>query len=991
MSASATSSAAAAVAGARARARASRRAPGPAAVAPPNLNAFAGRRMGKQSGPARLSAPRRRGGRATPLAAAKADGAGEEEIGVASAEELEAALLAEAEAAAAAAEAAADAAAEGAQTASDSAMTAFAQAKERAQQELSADAEDLRASEAPVEASRRVNAVGSDDADAGDGNDTKTKTRDARETPRETKSAVAGVVGVDAANNVLPSDPEGDEIVELTATVRALKLRMSSLAKLLDEAVARRQTLEKEVAAERERAEATAEAAGAEAAAAATSLKEATAEVAVLKEQLDETRESLASESGKLVEAEAEVAELTREKEDLAEASEAAQEEARKRLKEATEVRFELQATREMLEATETAKKEIEASLKSVSAETEKRLEARLKAGVDDAAAALAASARREADETTRAAAALLASATEIEAKAREALAKDASESSAIALTRAEKEVAAAIEARDLALESAAATEKRLQNQTELLTRVDALTEETSARAKRVAEQEETIDALTREIESMRETASIAAADAARGLSMAEAAENKIADRVSQTLAAAETCVSTAEKVKKEVERNALAAESVAAQQLEAATARANAAEENLKRSNERLDEVTAIAGRSEALSMKAETQAREIEQKAKLIQDLIEETNIAKDTIAHWEDKATNALVALETKNRELAEATENATSFKVQIASAMSRAAHAEESLRSQTELLDEMAEMAAQKEAAQALVVTLQQEVEAREGEAARLAESARASAEAAATWEAKATAAESLVEARAAAAEAAAGAVRAAAEEKLRVLQEGEGAAYARAEEEAVQAAVNARLAEIESDAEQKIHAATRDAESLRRALAASNQGVELWREKAERAAAELEALFASDDLEARMNDLRGVGGRLTANAFSRGVDLRSFIVRGSPRLEALAEDSVPALDELESVGMGAPLHGRYDLVDAPLRRRELTRAEAKRLAREASAALPTPRWDPSEEAANKERLPFNPRARGLVGKKKRDGSESSGKKGPASPR
>ena len=37
----------------------------------------------------------------------------------------------------------------------------------------------------------------------------------------------------------------------------------------------------------------------------------------------------------------------------------------------------------------------------------------------------------------------------------------------------------------------------------------------------------------------------------------------------------------------------------------------------------------------------------------------------------------------------------------------------------------------------------------------------------------------------------------------------------------------------------------------------------------------------------------------------------------------------------------------------------------------RLAREASAALPTPRWDPSEEAANKERRAS---ARGLVGKK-----------------
>ena len=219
---------------------------------------------------------------------------------------------------------------------------------------------------------------------------------------------------------MLPSDPEGDdEIVELTATVRALKLRMSSLSKLLDEAVARRQKLEKELAGERERAEATAEELEAAAAASAASLKEATAEVAVLKEQLDETRESLASESGKLAEAEAEVEELTREKEDLAEATEEARAEARKRLKEATDVRFELQATREMLEATELAKTEMESSLKAISAETEKRLEARLKAGVDDAAAALAASARREADETTRKAAALLASATEIEAKAR--------------------------------------------------------------------------------------------------------------------------------------------------------------------------------------------------------------------------------------------------------------------------------------------------------------------------------------------------------------------------------------------------------------------------------------------------------------------------------------------------------------------------------------------------------------------------------------------
>ena len=73
--------------------------------------------------------------------------------------------------------------------------------------------------------------------------------------------------------------------------------------------------------------------------------------------------------------------------------------------------------------------------------------------------------------------------------------------------------------------------------------------------------------------------------------------------------------------------------------------------------------------------------------------------------------------------------------------------------------------------------------------------------------------------------------------------------------------------------------------------------------------------------------------------------------------------------------------------KRQLIDAPNRRRELTREEAKRLAREASAALPTPRWDPSEEAANKERLPFNPRARGLVGKK----TDETPRDGPASPR
>ena len=61
--------------------------------------------------------------------------------------------------------------------------------------------------------------------------------------------------GVEATSATTSGAQAGasDEVVELTGTVRALKLRMSSLANLLDEAVSRRQALEAELAEERER------------------------------------------------------------------------------------------------------------------------------------------------------------------------------------------------------------------------------------------------------------------------------------------------------------------------------------------------------------------------------------------------------------------------------------------------------------------------------------------------------------------------------------------------------------------------------------------------------------------------------------------------------------------------------------------------------------------------------------------------------------------
>ena len=56
-------------------------------------------------------------------------------------------------------------------------------------------------------------------------------------------------------------------------------------------------------------------------------------------------------------------------------------------------------------------------------------------------------------------------------------------------------------------------------------------------------------------------------------------------------------------------------------------------------------------------------------------------------------------AQTELEKRLRELSEAEESAVSWKVQVTSAVARADHAEGLLRKQTELLDEMAEMAAE----------------------------------------------------------------------------------------------------------------------------------------------------------------------------------------------------------------------------------------------------------------------------------------------------
>jgi len=655
-----------------------------------------------------------------------------------------------------------------------------------------------------------------------------------------------------------------DQVAELTATVRALKLRMSSLAKLLDEAVARRQKLEEALAAEKE------------------------------------TGRGMAVESRRKLD------DLAVQRDGFAALLETAQAEG------------------------ETAAKE----LADVAVRLERKLEARLTAAARGEDDAMSAATQRVAEAAAARATQVLADATAIERTARGALSADQAAAAYSAASKAASELKAATTALDAARGRAAAAEQQLQNQNALLIRVDLLVAENGGSQKALETKEAAIHALNKEVETLRASAAANATEAVRGAAAAEAAEEKIADRVSQTLAAAETCVSTAEKVKREVERNAAAAAKLAVTQVAAAVARAETAETNLARSHVSLEHMTTIATQKEAVDVRAAKLALDVAAKTAEIEKLAAEGRAAAEAAAMWESKSTSTAALLETRAREVAEAMENIHLRSVQITAAAARADHAEASLRRQTELLDEMAEMAALKEAAHAKVEAMEQHQIADALEIEALTAGARVAAAAAAMWEGKATAADATVEARALAAEGAARAAENTAAHKMAVLEQTAAAVVGIADDEAVAAAVAARIAAINADADFRVHIASRDSEALRRALSASAFSVEVWRERAQLAAADLSRLEAAvQGTRADGGDTGSAGGRIAGGAFSSGADLRAFVSLG-PRistagagvgwgsgLHALAHAHASnQVRDLNAVGIGPPVHGRYDRVD-----------------------------------------------------------------------
>ena len=885
-----------------------------------------------------------------------------------------------------------------------------------------------------------------------------------------------------SSSSSLPPKPPGDassssspssarEVAELTSTVRDLKKRMGSLAKLLDEAVTRRDDLERDLESERasaaakeqkqsekikvlkenieaimadqsshkeslaktkadkdkERAELESRRADIEAelekvkAAAKKKAEDQSATIGELSAQLSNVREEVAAYKTKLAQSEKETEEAratleTRQREleeEMAREKAALDEEIAKQQKTLLEVAEELKNVKAEVTSYKSqlddAKAETAAAVKQLgitAASVEKKVEERLDKGRKKAQAEAALAAKAEVDRMVKEAADALASAKAIEMEARNALDADKKAAAESALVKAEKEIKAAHEARDAAKKLAADAERQLKNQNELLNRVDELIRENGDAKKTVAQRDEAIEALQKETKTLREMADEATKLAVKKQSEAEAAEEKVAEKVTQTLEAAETCVTTAERVRQEVEKSAVSAAELAAEQLAAAKARYRAAEENLKNSNAKLEEMTKIAVLKESVDQDVEELTRETAKMTDTIAVLTEDLRIAKEYSTNWEGKAVTAQTELEKRLRELSEAEESAVSWKVQVTSAVARADHAEGLLRKQTELLDEMAEMAAEKESAEAQCVALSQTADAQAREIERLAAEAKSAREAAVEWEGKALAAAAKVETRASVAEEAARKAEESAREKQRIIEEADLVCAGVADEEAVAAAVDSQLGAIKGDADYKVYEATRNVDALRRALAASAFSAQLWQERAENAGLEIAKLreemdyairgskgldvAASDDKkkankakkESESLELSGANstvpiGRLTRAAFASGKDLRSFVTLG-PRIEPARDPTVTK--ELDAVGLGAPILGDYTRVDRlkkgfkpPARNNNQNGGGDNRddTNKKPERRIPVMTWDVEQENRNKQSLSFNPRRLGKV--------------------
>ena len=886
-----------------------------------------------------------------------------------------------------------------------------------------------------------------------------------------------------SSSSSLPPEPPGDasssssssssserEVAELTSTVRDLKKRMGSLAKLLDEAVTRRDDLERDLEAERasaaaveqkqsekikvlkenieaimadqsshkeslaktkadkdkERAELESRRADIEAelekvkAAAKKKAEDQSATIGELSAQLSNVRDEVAAYKTKVAQSEKETEEAretleTRQREleeEMAREKAAMDEEIAKQQKTLLEVAEELKNVKAEVTSYKSqlddAKAETAAAVKQLgitAASVEKKVEKRLDKGRKKAEQEAALAAKAEVDRMVKEAADALASAKAIEMEARNALDADKKAAAESALVKAEKEIEAAHEARDAAKKLAADAERQLKNQNELLNRVDELIRENGDVKKTVAQRDEAIEALQKETKTLREMADEATKLAVKKQSEAEAAEEKVAEKVTQTLEAAETCVTTAERVRQEVENSAVSAAELAAEQLAAAKARYRAAEENLKNSNAKLEEMTKIAMLKESVDQDVEELTRETAKMTDTIAILTEDLRIAKEYSTNWEGKAVTAQTELEKRLRELSEAEESAVSWKVQVTSAVARADHAEGLLRKQTELLDEMAEMAAEKESAEAQCVALSQTADAQAREIDRLAAEAKSAREAAVEWETKALAAAAKVETRASVAEEAARKAEESAREKQRIIEEADLVCAGVADEEAVAAAVDSQLGAIKGDADYKVYEATRNVDALRRALAASAFSAQLWQERAENAGLEIAKLreemdyairgskgldvAASDDKkkankakkESESLELSGANstvpiGRLTRAAFASGKDLRSFVTLG-PRIEPARDPTVTK--ELDAVGLGAPILGDYTRVDRvkkgftpPARNNNQNGGGHNHDNNEKpKRRIPVMTWDVEQENRNKQSLSFNPRRLGKV--------------------
>jgi len=203
------------------------------------------------------------------------------------------------------------------------------------------------------------------------------------------------------------------------------------------------------------------------------------------------------------------------------------------------------------------------------------------------------------------------------------------------------------------------ALEEQNRAQAEFVSSYNRVLDEKAKLERQLIDKEELLSTLSQSEERMKKKMQEAIARATASESKLVDVDKQIKSKVKLTLENAEMCVENAERIKNEAERAAAEQKKVAEQMLNAAMIRAEAAEAQLVRQKDLLDEFAALTAAKASASTKFIELSQHIAAQNAELQSLREAVGAAESSAISWQAKATSLE---ENSNRKLVKTTSSA-----------------------------------------------------------------------------------------------------------------------------------------------------------------------------------------------------------------------------------------------------------------------------------------------------------------------------------------